>query len=316
MKNEITQYQDEKNKSELDKMLDRENSSKSLVQKEQNAEQPQAVHTSNEDAEPTKDSDVLEEKPVLQESASQDTNNQTKTKKHKTIEIITRSSIFSYFLNAMIIFGVCFVCCWFVFYVLFTQVEVIGLSMLPTINSSAYNEQDDQHVDYVYIIGASKYKYKDIVVIKEGKTTTNSRIIKRVIATPGQTIGFRKTSISPANGKIYYDIYLDGKKLEEDYIYEEQLFLYTDIIYHYSFYESLVDELDNRDGDGSGFFAITMGKDEYFVMGDNRNNSTDSRYFGPITHDDIIGKSVIHVKYGQTLFSSIWMALFSANLCY
>ena len=39
--------------------------------------------------------------------------------------------------------------------------------------------------------------------------------------------------------------------------------------------------------------AWKLGPDEYFFMGDNRNNSRDSRVFGPVTRDRIVGEAVI-----------------------
>ena len=291
----MTQYQDDNSSSALDKMK------KAESYKEPNP--PQNV----DDAK-----DITSASTQPQEELPQ--NNEQNTKKTKVVEIITKSSIFGYFLNAMIIFGVCFVCCWFVFYVLFTQVEVVGLSMLPTINSSAYNDKDTDHIDYVFILKTNNYKRKDIVVVKEGKTTSNSRIIKRIIAVPGDTIAFRKTGFYPASNKISYDIYLNGKRLKEDYIFEQSLYLYTSAGMGYDFYLGLIDALDTSDGDGNGFFSVTLKKDQFFVMGDNRNNSTDSRYFGPITKDEIIGKSVLHVKYGDTLLKSIWQSIFGAKL--
>ena len=42
-------------------------------------------------------------------------------------------------------------------------------------------------------------------------------------------------------------------------------------------------------------FSTTLGEDEYFIMGDNRTNSTDSRIFGPISRDEIIGKTSLTI---------------------
>ena len=78
---------------------------------------------------------------------------------------------------------------------------------------------------------------------------------------------------------------------------------------NYQYYNSLITSLRvNKE------FSHTMGKDEYFIMGDNRNNSTDSRFFGPITSQDILGKVVLQIKPNQNLFQSIWHKLFGACL--
>ena len=51
------------------------------------------------------------------------------------------------------------------------------------------------------------------------------------------------------------------------------------------------EEYDNKyaNGETKDFQEITVGNDEYFVMGDNRGNSLDSRFFGPIKKDVIQG---------------------------
>lgn len=42
-----------------------------------------------------------------------------------------------------------------------------------------------------------------------------------------------------------------------------------------------------------GLTSVTLGEDEYFLLGDNRNASSDSRSFGPLTRDRIIGKAML-----------------------
>lgn len=83
--------------------------------------------------------------------------------------------------------------------------------------------------------------------------------IKRIIGLPGETI------------QIDYDgnIYINDEILLEDYGYEVIV------------------------NPGTAADPITLGEDEYFVLGDNRNESNDSRYgdVGPIDGDDIIGRA-------------------------
>ena len=43
--------------------------------------------------------------------------------------------------------------------------------------------------------------------------------------------------------------------------------------------------------------SITLGKNEYFIMGDNRGNSTDSRSFGPVKKDDIVSKVLFDIIF-------------------
>lgn len=83
---------------------------------------------------------------------------------------------------------------------------------------------------------------------------TSKWYIKRVIGLPNETIDVRK-------GRIY----IDGKVIEEPYVSEE------------------FNQLKQN------FQATKIDKDEYFVLGDNRDNSSDSRYWGTVPKDLIIG---------------------------
>lgn len=92
----------------------------------------------------------------------------------------------------------------------------------------------------------------DIVVIK----TSDSFIIKRVIALPGETIKYEDDTL-----------YINNKKVKDNYSLSET----------------------------EDFKEIVLDKDEYFVMGDNRYVSQDSRVVGPIKKETIIGKTNIRL---------------------
>lgn len=109
------------------------------------------------------------------------------------------------------------------------------------------------------------YKRYDIVVIKEG----NERIIKRIIGMPGE-------SIKIVEGVIY----INGEAIEDKYAstYTEDFSL-------------------------SKFDLEVIPEDSYFVLGDNRKVSKDSRLLGPINKKQIQGKAIYRIwpfnKFGD-----------------
>jgi signal peptidase I len=104
-------------------------------------------------------------------------------------------------------------------------------------------------------------KTGDIVVLR----FPGEPLIKRVIAVGGQKV------------KIDYEswaVYVDGKKLDEKYM-------------------NYVGGAMMTFGGPTGEFFVD--KDKVFVMGDNRNNSRDSREFGQFSEDDILGRVIFRV---------------------
>jgi signal peptidase I len=102
----------------------------------------------------------------------------------------------------------------------------------------------------------------------------------------------------------------------EDYINKETRYYLTDyyVKYYYehpeteiyAFFVELYTTLSL-----TGEYRYTIQSDEYFLMGDNRNNSTDSRMVGPVKKSDLLGKMEILIPYGTNFFVGIWKALFA-----
>ena len=96
----------------------------------------------------------------------------------------------------------------------------------------------------------------DIVVVQ----SEEGEIVKRVVGIPGDTISY-------VNGVLS----VNGTQIEEDYIIDDPKKHHADM----------------------DVYEMTLGPDEYFLMGDNRTGSTDSRYFGPFHRSDIISKDLL-----------------------
>ena len=142
--------------------------------------------------------------------------------------------------------------------VLFTFVArligVDGHSMLPTL-------QDGDRMLVLNSVLYHDYKYGDVVVLRKD-TFLKDPIVKRVIATAGQTV-----DIDFDSGTVY----VEGEPLQEDYINE------------LTFLEEGTE------------FPLTVPDGHIFVMGDNRNRSSDSRdsNLGTVDTRYVIGRAVV-----------------------
>ena len=136
-----------------------------------------------------------------------------------------------------------------------------GIRMLGVDGHSMLNTL--QHGDRLLVLNSMfyhDYRYGDIVILRKDGVFDNDPIVKRVIAVGGQTVDI------DFNAGI---VYVDGEALKEDYVREPT---YTE--------------------EGTEF-PLTVPEGSIFVMGDNRNGSSDSRDYrlGTVDTRYVIGKA-------------------------
>ena len=147
---------------------------------------------------------------------------------------------------------------WLVITFVGQRTEVEGASMENTLHNG-----DNLIVDKL------SYRFHDPerfdIIVFPFQFQDNTYYIKRIIGLPGETVQIMDDD----------SIYINGEKLEENYGME----------------------VIKPETIGRAAEPIELGDDEYFVMGDNRNNSSDSRtdMVGNITRENIIGKAWLRI---------------------
>lgn len=147
---------------------------------------------------------------------------------------------------------------WLVITFVGQRTEVEGASMENTLHNG-----DNLIVDKL------SYRFHDPerfdIIVFPFQFQDNTYYIKRIIGLPGETVQIMDDG----------SIYINGEKLEENYGME----------------------VIKPETIGRAAEPIELGDDEYFVMGDNRNNSSDSRtdMVGNITRENIIGKAWLRI---------------------
>jgi signal peptidase I len=124
------------------------------------------------------------------------------------------------------------------------------------LNVLPFVERDGEHIFYPL----HPPQRGDIVVFNPPVGGASKPYIKRIIGLPGETVSIRDGGV-----------YVDGERIDEPYL------------------NGVATSWPN--GDPSRQLVVPDG--HFFVLGDNRNNSTDSRSFGPISIDSLIGKAWI-----------------------
>ncbi len=129
------------------------------------------------------------------------------------------------------------------------------------------------------IIDNNKPDYGDIIVFQY---PNNKKInyIKRVVALPGDNIEYVNKELR-VNGKTYRQkpeiMFPSSSEYSIDDVYKEKNFS--------SSYNILKSQAPSQN------FKYTVPVNSYFVLGDNRDNSNDSRYWGPVPYENIIGEA-------------------------
>lgn len=151
-----------------------------------------------------------------------------------------------------------FIVTWLIVTYVGQRTEVEGQSMEPMLQNG-----DNLITDKI------TYRFRDPerfeIVVFPFKYEESTYFIKRVIGLPGETVWIDEDGT----------IYINGEVLEENY----------------------GKEVIRPDRIGRACVPITLGEDEYFVMGDNRNDSSDSRteMVGNVKKSDILGRAFMRI---------------------
>ncbi|MFH1207073.1 MAG: signal peptidase I [Patescibacteria group bacterium] len=142
-------------------------------------------------------------------------------------------------------------------YFLFQPFYVRGASMEPNFHDNEY-----------LIIDEITYRFTEPqrgdVVVMRNPNRTSEFFIKRIIGLPGETVESTNGEV-----KIINDQFPDGIILSESYLAEGTI--------------------------TNNLAATSVPSDQYFVMGDNRSVSLDSRIFGSLPSQDIVGRAWLRV---------------------
>lgn len=146
-------------------------------------------------------------------------------------------------------------------YYLIQPFFVKGSSMVPNFHDKEYILVDK----WTYKLGRAERG--DVIVFK-APTSQNEYYIKRIIGLPGETVLVQNNTVTVFNAR-----HPDGFVLNEvPYLAQTDEFA------------TLCMGATNWCGQ-----RVTLGEEEYFVLGDNRKHSSDSRAFGPVTFEAISG---------------------------
>lgn len=153
------------------------------------------------------------------------------------------------FVQCMLAAAVGYGCFQFSSRYIFQSVQVDGCSMAPTLGDT------ERYILNRAIYHVREPRLQDVVVLRD--PVDNSYLVKRIVAKQGDSVHLKGGKIF-VNGQLLKESYLpQGTMTFGDPHYREQMWI--------------------------------CGRNQYFVLGDNRNNSADSRIYGAVSRQSILG---------------------------
>jgi signal peptidase I len=202
---------------------------------------------------------------------------------------------FKNILNNIILLSIVISLAVFSFSYYFIDVEVIGPSMQPTINSQWEDTTEGrQKRDTAYIKKGSGFDRGDIIVLETGE---DLYIIKRLIATEGDKVNIIENNLT---GEI--EVYINDELLIEDYV------VFKDGM------NSTFNNFNNLRLDKPELFIgedLIVPEDYIFYLGDNRGRSLDSSTEGPVSKSKVVGRVGLVVSYGDTFVEHLLKEFFA-----
>ena len=155
---------------------------------------------------------------------------------------------------------------YFWYIIILIVVILVKSFVVSTVRVNGNSMHKTLHNKDLMILNKIKYNFKNVERFDIVVVKyENHYIIKRVIALPGEVIEYKDNVL-----------YINDRKVQDKY-----------------------NSIEQDD------FSLELGNDEYFVMGDNRGDSLDSRIIGPIDKDDIMGNSEFIIfpftRFGNTI---------------